>query len=493
MKSWWKDTVNWLMIGTGLLVILLSVFWIRSAFLDAKEDLSRETSYLFAHAVRSLEDSLIQRSFLGGLNAEGRKGVHTIRIDADSLSSSHGIFGVIKKRLTTMPAEEGARRRRWHRRAMGFSERGFGGTLGLHLQVLDSTDLQLAFTQKVDHQAVFAALEQAVLPVFSKQDYPFSYQLVAENIPPPPHDSIDYHSAVDHADHDLTTRIYHDMSSDRRYFVALNQTSPYLFSKIRFQIIFCLLLIVLTCATFYLSFRALFKERKLTQLRKDLVSNITHELKTPIATVKVALEAIQNFNAGSDVVKRKEYLQIAETELDRLALLVDSVLKTSVQEGTEMTLQMQRIDLTVLVKNILSTMQLQFDKLHAKVKLDIRTKPMWVDGDKIHLTSVIYNLLDNALKYSANQPQINVRLEEEDKHYKLSITDAGIGMEKEELTKIFDKFYRAPQSDIHDTKGYGLGLSYVADVIKKHAGTIQVTSTKGLGSTFIIAMPQSNQ
>ncbi len=490
MKKWWQETILWLMLGTSMLVITLSVLWLRSAYQDARDNLSRETSYLFADAVRSLEDSLIQHSFLSDLDHAGHSKTRFGDGIIDSLIVDGSVVGVIKRRLEKQPKSEENKRRRWHRRALGLGGRGFAGMLSLHLQPKDTANVEHLYTEKVDPTRSFSMLESTVLPVFHKQDYPFTYQLVMEDVPL----SSQADSVIQQAHEgkfSLTTRTYFDLSAGKKYYMAFENVNGYLIGKIRLQIVFTLLLIALTAFTFYLSFRTMIKERKLMSLRSDLVSNITHELKTPIATVKVALEAIQNFGADTDPTRRKEYLQIAETELDRLALLVDSVLKTSVQEGKEVSLEMQRIDLHELVKEILTTMHLQFDKLKATVRLKSSEKPMWVNGDKIHLTSVIYNLLDNAIKYSSGPPQINLQLDESEAHYRLSVSDAGIGMEQDELSKIFDKFYRTPQANVHDTKGYGLGLSYVAEVMKKHAGSIQVRSNKGLGSTFTIAMPQA--
>ena len=491
MQKWWRDTVLWLMIGSGILIILLSIFWLRSAYQDAKENLGRETSFIFANTIRNLEDSLIQNSFLSNISGDSIQGKVVVGVLNDTIGGSQNKVSVLRRRFRSIQAGDDGKRRRLHRRAMGISGRGSAGALSLYILLQDETATMELLDDSVDHLAGYALINQSVLESFKKEQYPFDFYLGFDDIQREEPDSLKAMYSASR-EHPFTTRPYHDMSSQKKYFVVLEKTRSFLLGKIRFQILFSLLLIGITFLAFFISFQALTKERRLTRVRKDLVSNITHELKTPIATVKVALEAIQNFGAGADPARSKEYLQIADTELDRLALLVDNVLKTSIQEGKEVLLDMERIDLQALIKTILSTMKLQFDKIGAEVTFVAKNQPMWVDGDKVHLTSVVYNLLDNALKYSNHQPKIDVHLSELNGHYELAISDRGLGIDRDQITRIFDKFYRVPQDDNrHDTKGYGLGLNYVSEVMKKHAGSIRVKSKKGFGSTFTIAMPQA--
>ena len=480
------------MVGSGTLVMLLSALWLRSAYQGAKEDLGRETSYVFANTIRALEDSLIQNSFLGPISNDTLNKRVVIGVLSDTVTESQNAVSVLKRRFRSFQVGDDGKRRRLHRRAIGMSGRGSAGALSLYLSLQSKMDVEGFLNDSIDYQPGYAIIKKNVLASFEKEQYPFEYRLGMDHMSKEEPDSMDLIHHVSAGD-SFNTRSYHDMSTHRKYFVAIDKVQSYLLGKIKFQILFSVLLIALTFLAFFISYQALSKERRLTMVRNDLVSNITHELKTPIATVKVALEAIQNFGAGANPEKRKEYLQIAETELDRLALLVDNVLKTSVQEGKEMLLDMEKIDLQALIKTILSTMKLQFDKMDAEVSFKAKNQPMWVEGDRVHLTSVIYNLLDNALKYSNDHPKIEVQLMEVNDRYDLAISDHGLGIARNQLTRIFDKFYRVPQnSNRHDTKGYGLGLNYVSEVMKKHAGSIKVKSEKGSGSTFTIAMPQSS-
>lgn len=258
------------------------------------------------------------------------------------------------------------------------------------------------------------------------------------------------------------------------------------------QIFFSVLLISMTFFSFLLLYKNWIQQRKLTQLKNDFISNITHELKTPIATVSVAIEALKSFNALQDPQKTMEYLDISGNELTRLSLLVDKVLKLSMFEKDQIELKNEYFDMRSLIDEVLASMRLQFEKYHAQVSIQPEGNDFHVMADKLHITSVIFNLFDNALKYSKPNPSIQIRLKEEPKQIQLTITDNGIGIPAEYRTKIFDKFFRVPTGDKHNVKGYGLGLSYVAYVLQRQGGSISVESKVGIGSSFNIIIPKGN-
>jgi two-component system, OmpR family, phosphate regulon sensor histidine kinase PhoR len=271
--------------------------------------------------------------------------------------------------------------------------------------------------------------------------------------------------------------------------LSLGSTLGYLLNKLKLPILFSVLLVGLTIAAFLLLYRNMMKQKRLAEMKNDLISNISHELKTPIATVGVALEALKSFNAMHDPARTKEYLDISQSELQRLNLLVDKVLKLSIFEKKDIELKKERFDYRQLTSEIMNSMRLQFEKYHANVNMHTEGDSFYVDADKLHITSVVYNLLDNALKYGSENPVINIKLVSDEKYVKLIVQDNGIGIPAEYKTKIFEKFFRVPTGDKHNIKGYGLGLSYVAEVVKRHEGEITVESEYGKGSTFTVALP----
>lgn len=285
--------------------------------------------------------------------------------------------------------------------------------------------------------------------------------------------------------------IYSEYPSNKlreKKFIAINEEYRYyLIKKILPEILFSFLLIALTSLSFGIIYQNLKRQEKLAILKNDFISNVTHELKTPITTVGVAIEALNNFNVLQNPDKTKEYLEISKNELARLSMMVDKVLKTAIFEQKEIELKFEKNDLKQIVQKVLSTMKLQFEKYNAQIEFDYKGDDFMIESDIIHLTNVVYNLIENALKYSKN-PQINLNLTDEPDKICLTVKDNGLGIPKEYQNKIFDKFFRVPQGDVHDIKGYGLGLSYVKSVVEKHNGTITVESELNQGSIFKITL-----
>jgi two-component system phosphate regulon sensor histidine kinase PhoR len=273
------------------------------------------------------------------------------------------------------------------------------------------------------------------------------------------------------------------------YKLQLADNTGYLLNNIKLPILFSLLLVGVTFFSFLLLYRNWKKQKRLTDIKNEFISNITHELKTPIATVGVAMEALSNFNALNNPERAKEYIDISKQELSRLSLLVDKVLKLSMFENKEIELQKSPVDLREITQEVIGSMRLQIEKRKAVCQLEVTGNPI-VKGDRMHLLSVVYNLLDNALKYGSDKPVVQVTIRAIDQSVQLQVADNGIGIPPEYTGKIFDKFFRVPHGDTHTAKGYGLGLSYVWQVVQKHGGTIEVFSKPEQGTTFTISLPK---
>ena len=256
------------------------------------------------------------------------------------------------------------------------------------------------------------------------------------------------------------------------------------------QILFSALLTVIVLTSFIVVYRSLRSQQRLNDLKNDFISNVTHELKTPVATVSVALEALKDFHALDDPERTKEYLSIAQNELSRLSFMTDKILKASAFETQGVDFVAQDVNLHSITQQVLSSLKLVFEKNSLQVEYVPTGNNFELRGSEIHLTNVIYNLVDNALKYGNGQSKIDVALTASDDHLDFAIRDYGIGIAKEYQKKIFEKFFRVPTGDVHDIKGYGLGLNYVAGVVHKHGGTIAVESEIGKGSLFKIRLPK---
>lgn len=270
--------------------------------------------------------------------------------------------------------------------------------------------------------------------------------------------------------------------------LEFSELSQLLLRGIAPQISFSIVLSLLVIGSFILLYRSLRLQQRLVVIKDDLISNISHELKTPITTVGVALEALRNFKGQKDSITSNEYISIAENELKRLTILTDKVLNASLGESNAVSYNLQSIDFSAVVKEIVQSFKLISEKHGATVTLKIEEGDYHVLGDSDHLSNALLNLLDNALKYSEGKPEITIHLSIENNKIQCSIKDNGIGIAKEYHSKIFDKFFRVPTGDLHSVKGYGLGLSYVRKVIHQHKGKITLSSDSETGSTFIISL-----
>lgn len=279
------------------------------------------------------------------------------------------------------------------------------------------------------------------------------------------------------------------LSGANAYQAILENPVRYILGQLRIPILVGFFLLGFTTLTFVFIYRNLVEQRRLSEIKNDFIGNITHELKTPIATVSVAVEALRAFNALEDPVRTKEYLDISALELRRLSMLVGKVLRLSLLENRAVDLAMETTDLYLLTEEVMAGFTLQARKAGARIRLTQEGIGFGVHADPFHMTSVLINLLDNALKYGGETPEIDVHLAREGSWVNLTVSDNGMGIPPAYTQKIFEKFFRIPSGDHHNIKGHGLGLSYVRQIVSGHGGTIGVDSREGRGSTFVIQLP----
>ncbi len=260
----------------------------------------------------------------------------------------------------------------------------------------------------------------------------------------------------------------------------------FILKKILLQILLSTFLFIAVALSLGLLLKRWREQQQLVSMKNDLIANITHELKTPIATVSAVTEALRDFGVLENKEKSTEYLNIASLELQRLTTLVDKVLKMSMFEQGNIQLHREQLNLVELVKDVVQNLQPLIEKRQAEVSFFSESESLIYTGDKIHLSNILYNIIDNALKYSDLKPSIFIDIKEKNNSILVAIQDNGIGIEKEHQAKIFDKFYRVPTGNRHDVKGYGLGLSYVKEVLKWHNATISLESEIQKGSTFTL-------
>jgi len=234
---------------------------------------------------------------------------------------------------------------------------------------------------------------------------------------------------------------------------------------------------------------AIIRQKKISEMKTDFINNMTHEFKTPVATIMIASEALKDPEIVEDKSRISRLAGIIYDENVRLGNHIERVLSIARLEKKELKLERSDVNINELIVAVADSMDLQLQRKNAVINLQLNADPAVVSGDELHLSNVIYNLIDNANKYSTGAPRISVTTRNTTKHLYIEIADEGIGMTKEQTKRIFDQFYRVPTGNLHDVKGFGLGLNYVQDIITQMDGSIKVSSEKDKGTTFEIKLP----
>ncbi len=287
---------------------------------------------------------------------------------------------------------------------------------------------------------------------------------------------------------DKRIRFFSGMSNPPMIFEVTN-FEPFLLKVIIPQILFGLLLLILTGSAFIFTYRSLRKQVLLNTLRNEFISNVSHELKTPVSTVKVALESLQNYDQKKDARVTEEYLRMASLEMDRLDLLIQKILNQSLLESKKLVILKENNDLLKLSQNIMMAQLPGLDKLNGKIRLITGLNEAITPIDELYVQGVLINLLDNAIKYGGNPPEIEINISMEKGFCKLSVKDNGEGIPKEYHQKVFERFFRVPTGDKHNVKGYGLGLSFASEVMKQHDGSIELSNNPDGGCIFTLIFP----
>lgn len=286
----------------------------------------------------------------------------------------------------------------------------------------------------------------------------------------------------------LTRPILVNPDADQYLVAKFQQPYSYYMAKMAGQLLFSVLLLGALLGTFVYLLRTIKKQNELALLRKSFVNNMTHELKTPVATVMAAVEAIQHFVAKDDRVKMDKYLEISRHELEHLHQMIERVLQLNIEDSVGIVLAKESFDLVPVLEA-----NLEAAVLSAKKKIVItREIPMtslFIVADESHMRNVIANLLDNAIKYSEEPVQLRISLQVSEQGLILAIGDKGKGIPQKYQKHIFDMFYRVPEGNLHAVKGFGLGLAYVKQLVEQHNGTIKVDSVLGAGSVFTVFLP----
>ena len=278
-----------------------------------------------------------------------------------------------------------------------------------------------------------------------------------------------------------------NMGVVRVHFPDINS---YIFSSIRFMIpsvVFTIILLI----TFIFTIVVIFRQKRYSEIKNDFINNMTHELKTPIASISLAAQMLNDDSVPKSEKMMKHLIGVVTDETKRLRFLVEKVLQMSMFDRKRSSFKKKHLDLNEMVETIANSFTLRVEHTGGKIYVDVEAIESGIYVDEVHFQNVIFNLMDNAVKYRKPDQPIDIYLKtwNDDNHLYLSVRDTGIGMKKENLKKIFEKFYRVHTGNVHDVKGFGLGLAYVKRVVDLHDGEIKVDSEYGKGTTFTIKLP----
>lgn len=275
--------------------------------------------------------------------------------------------------------------------------------------------------------------------------------------------------------------------------ISFPEQQEYLFRKIWLTLSSSVFLIFVIIFCFGYAIHTILKQKKLSEIKNDFINNMTHEFKTPISTVALACEALQDSEVNASPGLTERYVGIINDENKRLGQQVEKVLQMAVIERKDFKLKPEPLEVHGIIDKAIENIKIQVEKRGGSIQFEGKALHTELYADEMHLTNIIYNLLDNANKYSGEAPQINVATHDNSEGIIITVSDQGIGMTKDQQSRIFERFYRVPTGDIHDVKGFGLGLAYVRRIVNAHGGDVTVKSRLNEGSTFEIFIPFEHQ
>ncbi len=266
----------------------------------------------------------------------------------------------------------------------------------------------------------------------------------------------------------------------------------YVLYQLWLMLFISIILFIVIILSFYFSIATINKQKKLSVMKNDFINNMTHEFKTPISTISLACEALKD----SDIKKSEDlydnYIGVISTENKRLGSMAEQILQTAVMDKGQLRLKLAQLNVHEIIEKAINSKSIQIKNKNGHLRSKLLARNLMVTGDKIHLTNVIINLLDNAIKYNVSKPEILINTTNKNGSILINIKDNGIGISSSDQKKIFDKLYRVPMGNVHNFKGFGLGLSYVKAIVEMHEGNVSVDSEPGKGSIFTIKLPTNN-
>jgi two-component system, OmpR family, phosphate regulon sensor histidine kinase PhoR len=273
------------------------------------------------------------------------------------------------------------------------------------------------------------------------------------------------------------------------FHLYIHEDKNYILRKMGWMIAASILFTGIIISAFALTVRTLFNQKKLSEIKSDFINNMTHELKTPLATISLAIDALTNEKVIHDSDKVRYYSGMIKDENKRMNKQVEKILQAARIEKQDIKLNLQELNAHDIIQKVADNLSLQIQEKNGSISLSLNADRHLIMADEVHFSNIVFNLLDNAIKYSKDNLHIDISTKVSNGMLAISVKDNGIGMNRETQSRVFEKFYRAHTGNIHNVKGFGLGLSYVKATVEAHQGKVTVDSSLGKGSTFTIMLP----
>ena len=298
-----------------------------------------------------------------------------------------------------------------------------------------------------------------------------------------------YVSLTDHTPQELTEKELPEWGKDNYYFGV--QFPTYQANLIGQMGIwgFSTAVMVLVILFFLYALFVILKQKRLSEIQKDFINTLTHEFKTPISTIAISSEVLKDPAIIQSPERLLNYATIIENENNRLRQQVERVLQIAELDKEEIHLKNEKLDVHELIQEVIKNSAIQIEEHSADITLNLKSTASSIHGDRLHLLNVCFNLLDNALKYTSDKPEIEIRTYNKDSKIFIEFCDQGIGIPEKNQKMVFDRFFRIPTGDVHNVKGFGLGLYYIKLIMKAHSGAVTLSSEEGKGSTFTLELP----
>lgn len=361
-----------------------------------------------------------------------------------------------------------------------------------HLHVIKPPTVQEKFTPQEVHNRIRSAMDRQNLKhmdfEFAVTDMNDDYEMLSKNFGSELYDTVNnrrlYAPILPNDNPDVE-----EIPSLEHLIIVVPDFNKQIWASLRWVMFGAIVFMVVIIAAFYVTVKSLLNQKKLSEIKSDFINNMTHEFKTPLATISLAVDALRNEKVQSDKEKAKYFSNIIKEENIRMNKHVETILQAALMEKQELQLNLVPLQVHEVIQHVLENYQLQLKEKEADVQLLLNAKNDMISADEVHFTNLFSNLIDNAIKYSNDKLRITISTHSTKNHVIVRVADNGIGMSKESVKRIFEKFYRAHTGNLHNVKGFGLGMSYVKTVIDAHKGKIKVESTPGKGTSFTIEMP----